>query len=133
MVMIVDDDADDRELFCEALHEVDTSVQCIACSSGTEALNMLKGGPQLVPDYIFLDLNMPRMNGWQCLHELKRMDGFKDVAVVIYTTSKIPEDTRNSKNRGALHFITKPNSFSDLRLMIRTVLSNKMSGLDAAS
>jgi CheY-like chemotaxis protein len=130
MVMIVDDDADDRELFCEALYEVDTSIQCIACASGMEALELLKSSQHIVPNYIFLDLNMPRMNGRQCLQELKQMETFKQMDVIIYSTSKITADVKETKMQGAVHFITKPCSFNDLRTIIRTVLSNNWAKLN---
>jgi CheY-like chemotaxis protein len=122
LIMIVDDDADDREIFCEALHEVDTSVQCISCSSAMEALELLRSAQQPAPDYIFLDLNMPRMNGKQCLQELKAMDKLKNMEVIIYSTSKMPDDVKETKKQGAVHFVTKPYRFSDVRSVIRSVL-----------
>ena len=133
IVMIIDDDADDREIFCEALQEVDGSVQCISCSSGAEGLEILNRPDQALPDFIFLDLNMPRMNGKQCLQELKQTDKLKDLPVFIYSTSKIADDVKTTQQHGAVYFITKPCSIKELRHTIRTVLSNNWSKLDSSN
>ncbi len=69
---IVDDDIDDQELFIEAVKEVDSSIECLSSSDCEHALNLLKNGEIAIPDIIFLDLNMPRLNGKQCLVELKK-------------------------------------------------------------
>ena len=64
---IVDDDVDDQELFMEAVNEVDKTITCISASNCEEALDSLKSGKVVLPDIIFLDLNMPRLNGKQFL------------------------------------------------------------------
>ena len=68
---IVDDDIDDQELFIEAVSEVDRSISCIPVSNCEEALAVLKSTKTDLPDMIFLDLNMPRLNGKQCLRNSK--------------------------------------------------------------
>ncbi len=122
IVMIIDDDADDRALFCETLQEIDSAVACIECSGGIEALEILKRPQQTLPDYIFLDLNMPRMNGKQFLQELKNNEDLKEVPVIIYSTSKIEADVKSTHQQGAVRFITKPYTMSDLRQTIRDLL-----------
>ena len=123
-IVIIDDDADDREFFCDAIRDVDPEVHCITCSSGFEALHLFHS-QDLQPDNIFLDLNMPKMNGKQCLAEIKRIEKYKNVPVIIYSTSKAPADMREVKRLGARHFITKPSKFCDLRMAIALVLNSE--------
>jgi len=119
--MIIDDDSDDSELFCETVHDIHPDIQCISMISCPDALNFLKKSMQL-PDLIFLDLNMPRMNGKQCLEELKKNDRLREIPVIIYTTSKIQDDVLETKRLGAFDFITKPFRTTDIRKAILKVL-----------
>lgn len=123
--MIVDDDNDDVELFCEALKEVDHNIECICSTNGEEALNKLNAENALLPDFIFLDLNMPRLNGKQCLRKLKNNQKLRDIPVIIYSTSKLKEDVEETKQLGAASFLTKPNKINDLRNAIASILQGK--------
>jgi CheY-like chemotaxis protein len=114
MVMIVDDDSDDIEFFCEALIEIDASVQYMTAISGDDALNKLRSKDKILPHFIFLDLNMPRMNGKQLLKELKKDYLLKDIPAIIFSTSSTPKDVEETKALGAAHFLTKPSSFKKL-------------------
>jgi len=111
---IIDDDIDDQELFMEAVNEVDGSIRCLASSNCDEALDMLKSGTISLPDIIFLDLNMPRLNGKQCLVEIKKEPRLKDIPVIIYSTSSEKRDIEETSRLGAAHFLTKPNKFEEL-------------------
>jgi CheY-like chemotaxis protein len=112
--LIIDDDADDIDFFCEAIHEIDAGAVCHTARNGEEGLRLLRERPDARPDYIFMDLNMPRMDGKTCLAELKRDNGLKDIPVVIYTTSAHPRDREETLGLGADHFLTKPTSFKQL-------------------
>ena len=127
VIMIVDDDEDDVELFSDALKEVDREVQCTSASNGEDALIKLSKGDTPLPDYIFLDLNMPRLNGKQCLKRLKSDSKLRHIPVIIYTTSKLREDMEETKQLGAVHFLTKPNKLNDLRKEITSILNGKNS------
>lgn len=122
IIMIVDDDPDDRAFFCEAVSEVDDSIECISVNGGEEAIQHLKNCSDCIPDYIFLDLNMPRMNGKQCLEQIKSNSSFSSIPVIIYTTTKSKEDIEETKYLGAVYFLTKPNTFSDLKEAIKNIL-----------
>jgi len=71
-ILIVDDDEDDKKLFIESVKEVDENITCITARDGQEALRFLKDENNRLPDYIFLDLRMPRINGKQCQEEKER-------------------------------------------------------------
>ena len=127
--MIVDDDEDDVELFCDALKDIDGELQCVSASNGEDALIKLNNGDTALPDYIFLDLNMPRLNGKQCLKRLKMDSKLRDIPVIIYTTSKLREDMEETRQLGAVHFLTKPNKLNDLRRAITSILNGKYKGV----
>ncbi len=110
-------------MFCEALHEVDNSVECVAAQDGAEALGMLRAQEATLPDIIFLDLNMPRLNGQQCLSEIKKTRHLVHIPVIIYTTSRQQKDMDELKNLGAAQFITKPNTFDGICKSIACVLT----------
>lgn len=121
--MIIDDDDDDVELFCDAATTIDHQVECISVSNGEDALRKLENGEVRFPHCIFLDLNMPRLNGKQCLKLLKSSPKLRDIPVIIYTTSKLKEDMDETRVLGASHFLTKPNKLNDLRNAISGILS----------
>ena len=102
IVLIIDDDEDDRDLFCIAVHEIEPRINCIMARNGEEALQGLRlEYPK--PHIIFLDLNMPRINGIQCLRELKKDRELQDIPVVIYTASNLDEDKEEIKKAVATH------------------------------
>jgi CheY-like chemotaxis protein len=125
-ILIVDDDADDRDLFCTAMREVDPSLACIHARDGQEALLGLRLKEFPTPHLIFIDLNMPRLNGFQCLKELKKDRALQNIPVAIYTTSKIREHKEECERLGAAHFITKPTRFTELCTVISDVLVSEM-------
>ncbi|MBE9464306.1 response regulator [Dyadobacter subterraneus] len=126
--MIVDDDADDCEFFHEAISEINPLFKCLTASNGEEALMKLRGEAQPLPDFIFLDLNMQRMDGRKCLAELKKDLNLKDIPVIILTTSASQKDIDETKMLGAFHFMTKPSEYQKLRKEIAFVLSQNKSG-----
>lgn len=120
-IFLVDDDRDDREIFIEALAEIDNSVNCITAENGEDAIKKLKAG-SFIPTYIFLDLNMPRMNGRECLVEIKNMKQLENIPVIIYTTSSLLREKEELVRLGATKFITKPANFNDLCNSLKNVL-----------
>ncbi len=113
LVMNVDDDQEDREFFCDAMKEIDPAITCLVASSGMEALTLLKSLPVL-PDYIFLDINMPMMDGKQCLKTLKSLPEFKSISIIMYSTSTDTREIRECYKLGAEDFLIKPHSFEKL-------------------
>jgi CheY-like chemotaxis protein len=115
---LIDDDADDHEIFILALMDIDKSIQCITANDGEVALNKIREDEQFVPDYIFMDLNMPRMNGRQCLAEISKIPRLQNVPVFIYSTSSSPRDVIETRNLGAAGFISKPSTIDELTKML---------------
>src|SRR5882757_6709540 len=90
--LLADDDADDKTLFCEALAEIDPGIVCHTAADGKEALAILSRRQSRKPDIIFLDINMPVMDGWQCLGKLKENSEHRNIPVIMYSTSSYQRD-----------------------------------------
>ena len=119
LLLLIDDDQDDIMFFGDALKEVNPAIQLKTFNNGEDALNYLKEEkPKL--NWIFLDLNMPKMNGFQFLKEYKPISN--GVPVIIYSTSSLERDKNLTKELGARDFITKPTRISDLASLIKNVL-----------
>ena len=121
-ILLIDDDEDDQEIFLTALSEVNSSIKFEGLYDARDALNKLSK-KELFPDAIFLDLNMPVMNGFQFLERVKHKDFLKDIPVIIYTTSSQINTIKRAKDLGAHEFITKPSKYKDLVNILRSILS----------
>jgi len=119
---LIDDDPDDRSIFTMALESADASYECITAKNGLDAMDVIKTHPEFVPDFIFIDLNMPLMSGKETLQEIKSNTQFSGVPVIIYTTSSYRKDIEETKNMGATHFLVKPPRISSLIDMLAGIL-----------
>jgi CheY-like chemotaxis protein len=124
-ILVVDDDADDRELINEALQEIDTKISCVYAKEGFEALDILSKPANALPDFIILDLNMPRLSGNQCLALIKKSERLRLIPVIIFTTSRLESDVEEARNLGAILFLTKPSRFSELVETLRYAIEIK--------
>ncbi len=124
-IFIADDDEDDKNLFIEAAREIDENINFVTASDGQEAMRILKDERSPLPDYIFLDLRMPRLNGKRCLEEIIKDERLCHIPVFIYTTSRDVKDSIDLKGRGAVHFISKPANPSEIYYILSIVLGDK--------
>jgi DNA-binding response OmpR family regulator len=124
-ILIIDDDNDDSDFLRDAIQQISPRTNCTIASSSDEALKGLQTKTISRPDLIFLDLNMPRINGMQCLRELKATASLTEIPVVIYTTSKSHDQNVESLRLGASHFITKPSAFRHLCQIITDVFAKE--------
>lgn len=104
---LIDDDVDDQEIFFMALQQFDESITCDFANDGARAIDKLSL-VENVPDCIFIDVNMPRMNGIECLEILKKMDHLKEVPTCMFSTSADHTLVDRAKELGAVDFIVKP-------------------------
>ncbi len=118
---LVDDDPDDTSLFRETLEETAPSIKLQTAVNGEDALQKLLSGLPSRPDLIFLDLNMPRMDGKQCLGMLRDHPDLSKIPVIMYTTSSQSRDIEEAMMMGAICFITKPSNVSDLRIILAVI------------
>lgn len=123
IILLADDDMDDTEMFCEALADIDENILCHCAENGSEALKILNNMDE-PPGVIFLDLNMPIMNGWECLRELKSDQRYKDIPVIMISTSSHKNDMDSATSFGAVCYFVKPNNFKDLKQVLKIITSN---------
>ena len=107
-LMLVEDDEDDRDFFLQVMVEIFPDIVCETASNGKIALDKLNSA-HVRPDLIFLDLNMPLMNGRQFLEEIRNHSHLMEIPVVILSTSGDAQTIRETIAMGARHFITKPD------------------------
>jgi CheY-like chemotaxis protein len=111
VILYVDDDADDLQLFGEAVRQLDASITFVSARSAEDALDFLSG--EIFPDVVFMDINMPVMNGLMCLAAIRSNPVLEHLPVVMISTSSSDREIDQSKSLGA-DFIIKPNSFQEL-------------------
>jgi CheY-like chemotaxis protein len=111
-IMLIDDDPDDQVFFQDAVQTIGSNLFCELASTGQEAISKLEMPP--LPDYIFMDLNMPMMNGFDCLVYLKNQQNYRNIPVIIFTTSKNLNDISRTQQLGAKWYMTKPDDFNVL-------------------
>jgi CheY-like chemotaxis protein len=121
MILYADDDHDDREILFDTFNQIDPSIRCIGVNNGQEALEFLKKTLTL-PDYIFLDLNMPMMDGKKCLSQLKLNASFTTIPVIIYSTTVHPVEIPKLYALGASTVIQKPSNLSQLKSTLPLLL-----------
>lgn len=125
-IFLIDDDEDDQFMFKEVLDSINPSLHFDTATNGKMALDKLKVSASL-PDIIFLDLNMPIMNGFDFLVHIKKENTLNKIPVCIFTTSNILRDKELTKEFGAKCFLTKPNEFQVLRKQLQQILSANFS------
>ena len=124
-IFLTDDDADDCLLFSEALQEIAgrEGTHLTIASDGVKLMEALGEPVQATPEIIFLDLNMPRKNGFECLDEIRSDPKLKDIPVVIFSTSSNSDIVERTYRQGANYYICKPQSYLLLKQTIAFVLS----------
>ncbi len=120
-IYYTDDDEDDQELFRGALAEIDDSLVLTTANDGDMLLELLEQLP--IPRVIFLDLNMPRKNGYEVLSEMRSDEKLKDYPVVIFSTTSDDSAVDRTRKLGANLFIPKPRSFKGIKEAIQTCVN----------
>lgn len=121
-ILLVDDDATDRELFLDAINLSGKSYSVSEAAHGEEAIRFLNTSERL-PDLVILDLNMPVMDGRATLKEIKQHEIFKSIPVCIMSTSSAHFDVLTAYESGANLFLVKPHDFKELIEMLTSLLT----------
>jgi len=129
-ILLADDDKDDRFLFREALSEIPIVTRLETVQDGEQLMNYLNEHTDRLPHILFLDLNMPRLNGFECLTEIKHNEKLKGLPVIMFSTS-YPRDIYYEEDIvkmlckiGAKDYVRKPSNFIELKNIIHNVLIN---------
>lgn len=122
-IILADDDDDDRMFFTDAFDELKINTKVQTYNDGVELMNYLNMEDAILPNVLFLDLNMPKKNGIECLHEIKANKRFDDIAIAIYSTSSSEEHIEETFVNGANIYIKKPNDFNTLKKVLSDVVT----------
>ena len=117
-ILLADDDTDDCIFFKEAVEELLLSAHLTAVNDGEQLMQLLTNETNELPDVLFLDLNMPRKNGFECLSEIKGNQKLNQLPVIIFSTSFEQEVVNLLYKNGAQYFIRKPSEFSQFKKII---------------
>ena len=129
VVLCIDNDPEDIDFFGDAVRAVDPSITYLSVLDGQGALHLLASiqDVQQLPKYIFLDVNMPQMDGKETLIEIRKIDRYHSVQIVMLSTGLNAKEFEEYKQLGANHFMSKGNSLQNLRDKLRTIIGNKLS------
>mgnify|MGYP003586598035 CR=1 FL=1 len=121
-IFIADDDIDDRSIFAEALSELEPNVLLTEFEDGLQLMNALHSESS-IPDILFLDINMPKYTGLQCLEMMKGTQSkFADIPVIILSTSNDPVTIQTAFDLGASFYAVKPASYNEIKFFLDTVM-----------
>lgn len=122
-LLLADDDADDCLFFKEALEELPVTSSLKTVYDGEELMNWLYKSYDNLPDALFLDLNMPRKSGFECLAEIKLISELQNLPIIIFSTSMDMDVVDTLYNNGAHYYLRKPGDFSKLKKVIHDVIT----------
>jgi CheY-like chemotaxis protein len=121
-ILLADDDQDDRRFFENALKKLPTASRLTTVDDGDELMKYLEENKEALPDVLFLDINMPRKNGFECLEEIRKNENLKNLPIFIFSTSYAQEKINKVFKSGAHVYIRKPSNFLQLIQLIRHAL-----------
>jgi len=122
-ILLADDDDDDRLFFKDAIEEVKVKTVVTMVNDGVELMDYLNKFDIQLPNLVFLDLNMPRKGGMECLKEIRSNNRLKDISIAIYSTSGLEKDIEETFVKGANIYIKKPNDFEELKNILAKVIT----------
>ena len=122
-ICLADDDQDDRLFFTDAFDELRIKTKVNTFNDGVELMNYLNDADSVLPNVLFLDLNMPKKNGLECLLEIKKNENLNDIAIAIYSTSSSEEHIEETFINGANIYIKKPSDFETLKKILAEVVT----------
>jgi len=123
-IYLADDDADDRDMFADAMIEIHTDVILKQAEDGIYLLDSLVTLSNAeLPEFIFLDINMPRKSGFECLEEIRKHENLKELNVIMFSTSNDPATIQKAFQMGATFYAVKPTSYTKLKSLLEEILS----------
>jgi CheY-like chemotaxis protein len=132
-VLLADDDLDDYTFFKTALNALPLTTYLTAVKDGHELMELLHTETYQLPHVLFLDINMPRKNGFECLSEIKKSERLKELPVVMFSTSNSRDGMNALFKTGAHVYIRKPGNFEQLKELIYHALPLATDKLSANS
>jgi CheY-like chemotaxis protein len=120
-ILLAEDDVEDIEFFTGIMSEISPDIKIIVAKNGNELISLLESEKQL-PDFIFLDLNMPIKTGFECLKEIRSSEKWNDIKIVVLSTSSHQEKIKETYKMGADLYLQKPNSYGTFKEILSKCL-----------
>lgn len=124
VIYLAEDDADDRILFMEALRELYSEIAVELFVDGQQLLENLHKCQKDKPEILFLDINMPRKNGFECLKEIRSIEHFDALKIIMLSTSSSSLHIEISRRLGADFYAIKPSAFHDLKDLLKRIFDS---------
>lgn len=118
-LLLIDDDEDEYQIFLDAVFRLGIPIQCTHAPGAREALDMLG---IINPEIIFVDINMPGINGLDCLTLIREVRGFENVFIVAYSNGLDPGNTTIAHRNGATMCLKKPDSLAELVRALENII-----------
>ena len=122
-ILLVDDDHEDQSIFKEAINQLEISAECVVAMDGNDAIEKLATDPEFLPEYIFMDLVMPKMDGKKCIREIRKIKNNKNTPIIIHSSVNLHNDAAELIKTGASYYFQKPGSVGELTKILKKVLS----------
>lgn len=123
-IYLADDDRDDRDFFADAILEIDPEIVLKQSPDGMHLMDSLSDlSKKKLPEFIFLDINMPGKSGLECLEEIRKCENLRDVNVIMLSTSRDPDNIRQTFDKGATFYAVKPTSYEKLKSLLKYILT----------
>lgn len=122
LVVYAEDDIEDYSFFTEVMELIDPQIECMNAIDGAQVMKYLEESG-VIPDYIFLDVNMPTMDGKACLKAIKTDPRFINIPTIIYTTAPNPLDQELCMQLGAAYYLPKPYSVAEAKSSIQKIFN----------
>ena len=122
-LLLADDDIDDCDFFKDAIEEIAAPLNLTILNNGVQLMEFLSTDPINHPNIIFLDLNMPKKSGMECMAEIKAIDVLSHIPIIIYSTSLDHTVVDDLYEMGAHHYIQKPAEFGSIKSVINKVVA----------
>ncbi|MDQ3015777.1 MAG: response regulator [Bacteroidota bacterium] len=122
-ILLADDDEDDKLIFRDAINEVKVKTTLTLVNDGVQLMEYLQSIDGELPAIVFLDLNMPRKGGIECLREIRNDSNLKNLSIAIYSTSASEQDIEDTFIKGANVYIKKPSDFNTLVKVLEEVIT----------
>ncbi len=121
-ILLVEDDSDDRLFFARALTKLEMDIELHEAKNGEDCLSFLQDNDVSDLNLIFLDLNMPVMDGFECLEVIKSNSSYDHIVIAIYSTSSSDKDIEKTFLQGANIYLNKPTNFNDLVTSLKQII-----------
>lgn len=112
MILLIDDDQEELHILSQALQVAELPHSCVWAMDTERAAKLLK--EEILPDYIFIDYNMPKENGIACMQQIRKIENIQEVPIILYSNTINEMTRKEALSKGASFCLEKPGSFSKL-------------------